>query len=414
MLDQEAMQIVRKRLAAEASRRYHLFGAGLQRVQGELATKGLGRSGALIQAVADVCAKEIEDASDRLWEIVRELLRETNGAPSDEAVKALYGQIDELWIPYCSAEPERQFEAFCQRDGISPSLKTATHFYDRSIGARMRIHSEAEQFVRSLRNRLRDKTAHDHQGRNDKVFLSHAASDEHIASLLKAEIERRLPGVRVFCSSDPTDLPPGTKWSPKIQEALQESTMLIFVASARGLQRPWVWFECGTFWFTGKKIMPLCLGEVRKNALRPPLSELQAINGDESSDLKTAFEVAAAAAGSTVSDASDLNSLSEKLKQLDREAAAVLSPSSGWLGAEWKGKFLAYEGPYEALPRIEDHNFETSMQGALKAAGYDVALYDENNFPAIGDKGRFVQLTDKKSWRCRVARGNMWLITRQA
>ena len=113
------MQIARKRLAAETSRRYHLFGAELQRVQGELATKGLGRSGALIQAVADVCAKEVEGAGDRLWEIVRDLLREAKSTPSDEAVRTLYDQIDELWVPYCSVEPEGQFEAICQRDGLA-------------------------------------------------------------------------------------------------------------------------------------------------------------------------------------------------------------------------------------------------------------------------------------------------------
>ncbi len=374
MLDQEAMQIAWKRLTAETSRRHHLFHSELQRVQGELATKGLGHSGALIQADADVCAKEIEDAAERLWEVVRELLQETNTAPSDEAVRTLFGQIDELWGPYCSAEPERQFEAVCQRDGIGPAVKQATNFYNRSIGARMGMQSTVDEFIRSLRNRA--KVAQSLHGRNPKVFLSHAASDEHIALLLKAEIERRLPAVKVFCSSDPTDLPPGTKWSPEIQKALAESSMLILVASERGLQRQWVWFECGTFWFSGKQILPLCLGEVRKNALRPPLSELQAVNGDESSDLKTALDVVAAAAGSTFSDGSDLNELSEKLKQLDREAAAALSASSGWLGAEWNGKFLAYEGPYESLTRIEDRNYETSMQEALKAAGYNVALYD--------------------------------------
>src|SRR6266852_8692038 len=112
----------------------------------------------------------------------------------------------------------------------------------------MRIHSQVDEFVRSLRSRLRASASPGVLTRNSKVFLSHAASDEHIALLLKAEIERRLPGVKVFCSSDPTDLPPGTKWSPAIQQALQDSTMLIFVASERGLQRPWVWFECGTFW----------------------------------------------------------------------------------------------------------------------------------------------------------------------
>jgi hypothetical protein len=116
MLDQEAMQIARKRLAAESSKRHHFFQTELQRVKSELAIQGLGRSGALIQAVADVCAKEIEDATDRLWEVVRDLIREEDGTPSPEAVRTLYGQIDELWVPYCSDGPQREFEAICQRD----------------------------------------------------------------------------------------------------------------------------------------------------------------------------------------------------------------------------------------------------------------------------------------------------------
>jgi TIR domain len=411
MLDQEAMQIARNRLAAESPKRHHFFHTELQRAQNELATKGQGKSSALIQAVADVCAKEIEDGGDQLWEIVRGLVQETKDTPSDEAVKALHHQIDELWIPYCSADPERQFEAICQRDGVSLSVKSATHFYDRSIGARLRIHSKVDEFIRSLRNGVRSGTATIDRS---KVFLSHAASDEPIASLLKAEIERRLPSVKVLCSSDPADLPPGTKWSETIQQALQEATMLIFVASERGVQRQWVWFECGTFWFSRRKIMPLCLGEVRKNSLRPPLSERQAINGDESSDLKTAFDVIATETGLALSDASALQILSEKLKQLDREAVADLSASSGWRGVEWKGKFLAYEGPYETLPLIEDRTFDTSMQEALQAAGYKVALYDRNNFGTMRDANHFVQLTDRKSWRCRIARGAAYLVATPA
>ncbi|MGA7872684.1 MAG: toll/interleukin-1 receptor domain-containing protein [Candidatus Binatus sp.] len=410
MLDQEAMQIARNRLNAESARRGHLFSDELQRVQSEFAIKGLAHSGALIRAVADVCAKEIEDATERLWEIIRDLLRETDAAPSPEAVATLYRQIDELWVPYRSAGPEEQFEAICRRDGTDLlSMKNATNFGNRNIGARMRIRSEVEQFVRSLRNRVRVGTA---SSDRSKVFLSHAASDRSIASLLKAEIERRLPGVSVFCSSDPADLPPGTKWSAAIQEALQDATMLIFVASERGVQRQWVWFECGTFWFSRRKIMPLCLGQVRKNALRQPLSELQAINGDESSDLKTALDVVATATGLSVSDASDLDGLSEKLKLLDREAAAVMSAASGWLGAEWDGKFIAYKGPYEVLPRIEDHNFGISMQEALKAAGYTVTLYDRNNFAAMAEPNHFVWLTDRKSWRCRVVKGDAYLVAR--
>ena len=100
---------------------------------------------------------------------------------------------------------------------------------------------------------------------------------------------------------------------------------------------------------------------------------------------------------------------------MDNRAAAVQSVASGWRGVEWNGMFLAYEGPYRTLRLVEDANFEMSMQDALNAAGYKVALYvrsqsglatshrrpfairhlhDENNFAVIGDAGRFVQLTE--------------------
>jgi hypothetical protein len=52
------------------------------------------------------------------------------------------------------------------------------------------------------------------------VFISHAAADAAIAMVLKSEILRHLPDVRVFSSSDPTDLPPGSRWSERIQRGL--------------------------------------------------------------------------------------------------------------------------------------------------------------------------------------------------
>ena len=277
---------------------------------------------------------------------------------------------------------------------------------ERSISARLQIYSQLEEFLYSARKRLATDAGRARQATNPKVFLSQAASDEQIALLLKAEIERRLPGVKVFCSSDPADLPPGTKWSPEIQQALLDSGLLVFVASERGLERPWVWFECGTFWFTKKKIVPVCLGEVRKNSLRPPLSELQAINGDDPGDLKVGLEMIAATTGAKAFDFSSLGDLSEKLIHLDHEAASLSIASSGWLGADWKGRFLAYDGPWEALKDAGDRNFETSMQEALGTSGYRVALYDRNNFAAMNDANHFVQLTDKKTWRCRIVKGD--------
>lgn len=357
--------------------------------------------------MANVCAKEIEDATVQLWELLRELLNPTGDMLSAEAVSTLHSQIDELWIPYCSSAPGSQFESICRQYSFAPAMRSTTHFDDRSMAARMQIHADADQFIHSMRQRLEMGAAS-----NKNIFLSHAATDERIALLLKAEVERRLPGVNVFCSSDPTDLPPGTRWSAEIQQALQGSSMLMFVASGRSLQRPWVWFECGTFWFSGRKILPVCLGDVRKNTLSPPLWELQAVNADEAAELKTALDAIASATGVTLSDASQLEGLAEKLKELDRDADAVSKIASGWLGTEWGGNYLAYEGPYQNLPLIDDIPFRMTMQQSLKTAGYDVALYDKSHFANLGEDGRFVQLTDRKSWRGYVTKGSDRLIAR--
>lgn len=86
--------------------------------------------------------------------------------------------------------------------------------------------------------------------------------------------------------------------------------------------------------------------------------------------------------------------------------SATESIAAGWEGVEWKGNFLAYDGPHDGLDSKEDRPFEMSMQDALKAGGYNIALYDRGNFRHVGDRVHFVLLTDRRTWKCRIARGN--------
>ena len=193
MLDQEAMQIARTRLSADSARRHHFFQTELQQVQSELATKGLGQSGALVQAVANVCAKEIEDATVHLWELLRELLHPSSDTLSAEAVSTLHRQIDELWIPYCSAEPGNQFDSICRQYTFAPALRSATHFDDRSMAAGQRIHADADQLIRSMRQRSDARAVN-----NRIVFLSHAAADERIACCLRRRSSADYPASMYF------------------------------------------------------------------------------------------------------------------------------------------------------------------------------------------------------------------------
>lgn len=118
------------------------------------------------------------------------------------------------------------------------------------------------------------------------IFISHASVDAPLASELKAALEAGLaygeaPGspVRCFCSSDPTDLPPGSIWSKEIQAALKSAALVLVIVSPASLHRPWVWFEIGTAWFDeGREVMPLCLGGIHPGDLPAPISERQALD----------------------------------------------------------------------------------------------------------------------------------------
>jgi hypothetical protein len=101
MLDQEALEIAYGRLSAESVEWQRSFNAKLQRVQNEFCIKGMGTSSALIEAVADICAQEVETRANRVWEVLRGLLQGAKGPHSDEDVKKLYSDFDRLYITYC-------------------------------------------------------------------------------------------------------------------------------------------------------------------------------------------------------------------------------------------------------------------------------------------------------------------------
>ena len=122
------------------------------------------------------------------------------------------------------------------------------------------------------------------------IFISHAAADQKIAISLKSYISKALPTLSIFVSSDPGDLKLGDPWVTKILRALETTTFVIFLATARGLDRKWVWFEAGRTWFSGVKLLPCCLGIVRKSELPAPFSGIMSANLDEEIDIRLLFE----------------------------------------------------------------------------------------------------------------------------
>ena len=121
------------------------------------------------------------------------------------------------------------------------------------------------------------------------IFISHAAVDEEIAIELKGCIEKVFPSLGVFVSSDPDDLRLGDEWVPKILAALEKAKIVLVLATERGLNRKWVWFESGRTWFSGIPMIPCCLGNIQKGDLPAPFSGRMSVNLDEAANLKSLF-----------------------------------------------------------------------------------------------------------------------------
>jgi Flp pilus assembly CpaE family ATPase len=142
------------------------------------------------------------------------------------------------------------------------------------------------------------------------------------------------------------------------------------------------------------------------------LSELQAVNADDPADLLTVLELIARESSVTLARSNNLDELAKKLKALDAKASSESVTDSGWLGAPWDQKFLAYDGPYQLLKQIEDEPFVNSMQTALNAAGYQVVLVGQQLASSREQGFRIVYLTDRKSWRQKIVRGDVVLLAR--
>ncbi len=158
------------------------------------------------------------------------------------------------------------------------------------------------------------------------VFLSHAAVDQEIAAALKKTIEEAITGSEVFVSSDSDDLRPGDAWVEKIQAKLRQARIVVILSTERGVTRRWVWYETGAGWVRGIRVIPCCVGNLRKGQLFPPFHSFQALNGDDAKDLELLLKEVAGELGLTFKKV-ELSRITKQLKELDYKAS-VMQPES--------------------------------------------------------------------------------------
>jgi hypothetical protein len=110
------------------------------------------------------------------------------------------------------------------------------------------------------------------------VFISFIHEEERVAIAVQAMLREKLDREhRVFLSADTWQIRAGEIWLDRLREELDDARVAVLLLSPSSIIRPWVNFEAGAAWLTGKAIIPVCFGGLLKEQLPKPYSNFQAI-----------------------------------------------------------------------------------------------------------------------------------------
>lgn len=126
-----------------------------------------------------------------------------------------------------------------------------------------------------------------------KVFISHSASDEALATALVECIFSCivLEDDDVRCTSVPGHkLPIGGDAATILRDELDETSVVIGLLTKNAIASSWVLFELGSTWGAKKKIQPLLADDINYSDLPGPLSGSHAAKLADKNDLVQFFD----------------------------------------------------------------------------------------------------------------------------
>src|SRR5262249_16126780 len=120
------------------------------------------------------------------------------------------------------------------------------------------------------------------------VFISHSSQDTAVAArladLLRSALNLRAEQIR--CTSvDGYRLPAGSDSDEQLREEALTSRAFIAILSPMSLASAYVLFELGARWGAKRPILPLLAGGMGPQALRGPLTGLNALSCSSASQL---------------------------------------------------------------------------------------------------------------------------------
>lgn len=159
-----------------------------------------------------------------------------------------------------------------------------------------------------------------------RVFVSHSAADENLASALVNCIFScmMLEDHEVRCTSVPGHkLPIGGETAATLRDELGESSVVIGLLTRNALTSSWVLFELGATWGARKKIQPILCGDISYSDLPGPLSGNHAARLSEKNDLSQFIDELSHTIGAKKRSAAKIESSISKLIEADEEHSKV-------------------------------------------------------------------------------------------
>ncbi len=128
----------------------------------------------------------------------------------------------------------------------------------------------------------------------NSIFISHAKEDASVAEVVKTQIDKVFgKGLKVFVSSIPGAIPPGSDWFDKILGNLVSADAFIVLITPNSKLRHFVWFEIGFSWLRRQtkscEMYALFVPPINAGELPEPLCRLQAVSLAKENETKAFF-----------------------------------------------------------------------------------------------------------------------------
>jgi len=111
------------------------------------------------------------------------------------------------------------------------------------------------------------------------IFFSHSSLDKDVLSRLKELFVDKTGGtIEVFLSSDGQSIPMGQNWVHRIQDALNQNSLMFVFITPNSINSNWIYFEAGFAYSKNISVVPIGFLGIDLSIISPPMSLLQGFN----------------------------------------------------------------------------------------------------------------------------------------